>query len=517
MLEGTAVDRELGFKHIYHRDYKYRMEPFASTTSSLCELKTYIDNADNYINARLYKKYEKGPKFTYEEFHSSIPVKLLPEHDWKLDFKTKVNYNFTRIGDAISHLCLRITLSKVELKDRYGINKNRRLRWVHNLFHKMINLIDIFIGGMLVSNFNTHSLDCNSAFMYDTNHSYWKMIGNIDSLVNPTKIHGGNGYILPETILYLRIPLFPNGQGNTLLPIIALQYHNVQLEVSVNDWSELLIIDDFSTGKSKFATENDLISCPKIVDSTVVAEYILQLNSRRHDTAINTHELIIQKSQTIIANLKDFPVEKRDYLEIPFDVQGRVKTIYFTITHKHKQVYRKDYLPFDPILQTITQQGYLKMPNGINFDRPPDDKIIMDIDEKYCEFLPRELSHLILEYNTEFYTIPEHLIKKFILSYNGGLTRLNIPIDYCSTLHPFQRNSSSEFSNKGYYMYSFSQDPNSFNPAGAVDFSRLDVVGKFIFEDQVYENLNDYELEITFEFYTILKIDGGTGGFPAYS
>lgn len=414
------------------------------------------------------------------------------------DFDSEFDIILPKIGEHIIRISLKVVLPEVILKNSRG---NCRLRWTRNLMHNLVRKITLTAGDIILLNFDSIALDHLNK--YTRNIDYYKLIGNIPELINPTSIHQADGIILPQTTLWLPIEILTNGRS---IPIGVTAFQDIVLNLRLRSWLDLLSVDDFSTGKSRQVTISDLIEIPKLVDVEIVSEYVLCTKARQREMVGTKYEIIMDSCQTVT---NTSALHKNHICNIP--VTGSVKTLYFGIKNKSNPADNSNYSTVSPFLKTKIED-FKTVPDGIIFypkitEAQFHHRWSSTISKKISK-MPDQLINIVLDYigsSRESYIARDPLLR-FRLGY-GETTRLDMDAQFFSTVHPLA--VSGKCSDEiGYHMYSYGEKLKG-DPSGSTNYDKLSVWADVKCSDEVLNNPENFELFIVAVSHHPIQIFGG--------
>lgn len=434
--------------------------------------------------------------------------------------------------------------------------------------------IELKIGEQLIDRHTGQYYDIYDEFYSsDDNH-----INNINYITGKSdqsnewppndKFPNTNGKTLVPKEIDLYIPLkfwFTKDTGQSL-PMIALQYHDVTIDINFRSLKSIMIWNagklvvsktredgttnettrhlDFSDFEINRINQRSLIK-PEI---ELWANYIYLDTDERKRFAKNGHEYLIEQVQII----KD---KYKKVVDIPFN--HSVKTLFWAIQGKECSKENNQFknnrheISNDTISNDWQNRKLYKPPNPTGSDieevsyrnhaKPYDivDNVITDITDE--RWITRENSQedtgdaysadYTLEKNYKngftqnnnylFYGIHEENVNKSYLNYieqsenfdmckiiMNGIDRIPFKKStYFRTIQPYESNMRIPF--KPIYMYSFSLDPKKHQPTGTCNFSKLDSA-KLVFEGD--NNFSNYDIYVYAQNYNILRIMEGMGG-----
>jgi hypothetical protein len=225
-----------------------------------------------------------------------------------------------RNGDLATRMYLRVVLPRLvegthvtyKADDFY----NTRVAWVRRVGHALIKNVQLTIGGSEIDKVWGTWLD----LWYELTHTveqergYKAMIGDVAELVVPqgAKAGGLGETVLPEYTLYIPLQFWFCRNTGLALPLIALQYHEVRLNIELEKAENLLVQSGQTavTGVSGL----QLGSCGLMVD------YVYLDSEERRRFAQVGHEYLIEQvqfigSENIVAAASSTTVSQKHKLE----------------------------------------------------------------------------------------------------------------------------------------------------------------------------------------------------------
>ena len=278
----------------------------------LIQLASY-GSENHYLNGNpqitFFKSvYKRHTNFAMESIDMVLegPSQLSP--DKTSTYRIKIPRN----GDLINKMFLR-----VDLPDIYSTSEEE-FYWTRAIGLAMINYIDIYIGGSKIERLTGQFLDINSQLTHNSSkrHHFKKSVGDTIELTNygsKKLYHGYSNTQFVSTDSYythhyhkffntrpsifgkqLVIPLdfwFSRTDGNAL-PLIALQYHDVEIEMELKAVKDLYTIlkpdPSITSNNNKLPKSENLISSGNILINAIVDNAIA---TKLLDETSNTHYL----------------------------------------------------------------------------------------------------------------------------------------------------------------------------------------------------------------------------------
>jgi hypothetical protein len=194
-----------------------------------------------------------------------------------VDWARKVTCTISRNGDLIHRMYLQVTLPAVSAASIPAF------RWVDWVGHALIKSVEMEIGGQRIDKHYGDWLHIWNELTQTAGHKegYKAMVGQIPALVAPT-----NGADVPETTLYVPLEFWFCRNPGLALPLIALQYHEVKVNLEFRDKSEVCV-----------CPANKLSSVPSIKAGSLYVDYIYLDTDERRRFAQVSHEYLIEQLQ----------------------------------------------------------------------------------------------------------------------------------------------------------------------------------------------------------------------------
>lgn len=228
------------------------------------------------------------PKITFFKVlyrrHTNFSVEVV-EHtlNGTPDFGRKSTVTISRNGDLITNMYLRVVLPEVRAKSSAG-----RFAWVRRIGHALVNNVEVEIGGSRIDKHYGTWMD----IWYELSHSVGKergynaMIGDVPAL---TQLSTPNASLVVKPSYTLFVPLqFWFCRNNGLaLPLIALQYHEVRVNIEFNPLDKLYI------RSSDFLIDNGV----NLREVSLLVDYVYLDGEERRRMAQAGHEYLIEQLQ----------------------------------------------------------------------------------------------------------------------------------------------------------------------------------------------------------------------------
>ena len=219
------------------------------------------------------------------------------------DFGRRVTCTISRNGDLAYRTYLQVTLPEINQ------NHAKTARWLDFVGEQLIAQVEIEIGGQRIDRQYGDWMHIwnQLTLSKEQQAGYYKMIGNTTQLtyVTDEKFAGVSGpcagagapaqvcaprNALPETTLYVPLMFWYCRNPGLALPLIALQYHEVKLNIDFRPIGECLWA--ISNGAQAAAAYQQ-----SLVAASLYVDYIFLDTDERRKMAQNPHEYLIEQVQ----------------------------------------------------------------------------------------------------------------------------------------------------------------------------------------------------------------------------
>ena len=226
-------------------------------------------------------------------------------------FGRKVTCTIQRNGDLIYRIYLQATLPKVQLLDTDG--SGAQFRWLNWVGHNLVNYVELEIGGQRIDKHYGDWLHIWNELTQEPGKQagYAKMVGNVPELTN-LLVQGGEECdddcaggaptqsnihmkCAPEYTLYIPLQFWFNRNPGLALPLIALQYHEVRINLEFEDLRNLCW--DSTPALSNRHTIRDRVAAAGLVAASLYVDYIYLDTDERRKFAQVSHEYLIETLQ----------------------------------------------------------------------------------------------------------------------------------------------------------------------------------------------------------------------------
>ena len=226
------------------------------------------------------------------------------------DFGRKVVCTISRNGDLIHRIYLQVELPGVKA------DANAYFRWVNWVGHTLIKNVEVEIGGQRIDKHYGDWLHIWNELTQTAGKQagYASMVGNVDRLfrpvsdgtnaggtvgTSPQEVAGQVG-VMPKTTLFIPLQFWFCRNPGLALPLIALQYHEVKINLDLRPIDECLwavTALGCEAGAAKTAATATIAYNQSLVAASLYVDYLFLDSDERRRFAQNPHEYLITQLQ----------------------------------------------------------------------------------------------------------------------------------------------------------------------------------------------------------------------------
>ena len=222
------------------------------------------------------------------------------------DFGRRVTCTISRNGDLAYRTYLQVTLPEINQ------NHAHSARWLDFVGEQLIAQVEIEVGGQRIDRQYGDWMHIwnQLTLSKEQQAGYYKMIGNTTQLtyVTDATFAGVSGpcagagapaqvcaprNALPETTLYVPLMFWYCRNPGLALPLIALQYHEVKLNIDFRPIGECL----WAINTAPSAAQASAAYQQSLVAASLYVDYIFLDTDERRKMAQNPHEYLIEQVQ----------------------------------------------------------------------------------------------------------------------------------------------------------------------------------------------------------------------------
>ena len=255
-------------------------------------------------------------KVTYRR-HTNFAMESIEQtFNGQADFGRRVQCTISRNGDLAYRTYLQVTLPEINQQDANTDSGSVFARWLDCPGEQMISMVEVEIGGQRIDRqYGDWMHIWNQLTLTSEQESgYHKMVGQTSQLTYLTDPHFADvatacgaadvpeavcapRNALPETTLYVPLQFWFCRNPGLALPLIALQYHEVKINIEVRPLDECLFavsgVDNASNGTKKVTNAY----AKSLVAASLYVDYVFLDTDERRRMAQNPHEYLIEQLQ----------------------------------------------------------------------------------------------------------------------------------------------------------------------------------------------------------------------------
>jgi hypothetical protein len=220
-------------------------------------------------------------KMVYRRY-TNFAIESQPMYfDGTPDFGKRITCNVPRRGDLLSQIILEVTLPALQLLDGTPVS------YVNAVGHALIQEITLEIGEQEIDRQTGEWMEIwsNYTTTKDKKTAFYNMIGKLDGYSPPT-LFGPLKLYIPLRFWFCRNP-------GLALPLIALQYHPIRINLTLRPLNQLF----FSQALTTPLCTTLQVKPASITDLMLWGDYVyLDVEERRRFVS-STHEYLIEQVQ----------------------------------------------------------------------------------------------------------------------------------------------------------------------------------------------------------------------------
>ena len=366
--------------------------------------------------------------------HTMIPK---GNANWGTTFK----FTIEKEGDMLNSMYVVIKLPEIKsnIFNSDLLDSNYYFRWSDYIGNLIIDNVKLYIGGQLIDE-QTGEFQQIYTDLYDNDCNKLCLLGMDDILTIPRNIVS-NDIIVESTNLYIPLKFWFCNNIKKALPLIALQYSNVEVEVTLKKWEECYILlkkdadtDLFINVKGNMENGMYTISEQSLDSVSLDCNFFYLDYVERKKAAQSEYKILINQTQHIKYSL------------------GNSNNIDLNFNHPVKEIFFN-----------ISIDYFKELGEGFNF-------------KNKHEFMPLIIYNYLL---SKHIPLEDYFYKGYrhILSEARILINTHPRVDWKDWKYYYYLQNYENYRNilEHYvYLYSFSSDVYSDMPMGSLNFSRID-------------------------------------------
>ena len=513
-------------------------------------------------------------KVTYRR-HTNFAMESIEQtFNGQSDFGRRVTCTISRNGDLAYRTYLQVTLPEInqQMKATTG---GVYARWLDFPGHQLIDSVEVEIGGQRIDKQYGDWMQLWTQLTMDQNQErgYNKMVGQTTQLTfltdplfapvdgpcdasAPHQVCAPRN-ALPETTLYIPLQFWFCNNPGLALPLIALQYHEVKINIDLRAIDECLwAVKDINavSGNQKV----DVAYQQSLVSASLYVDYIYLDTDERRRMAQNPHEYLIEQLQFTGAESVGSSSNKirlnfnHPCKELVWVVQPDCNVDYCASTTGGNTLFQAlgaqpfnytdavDALPntikaFGSDASTVGKNGFINV-SGLFESRGADGLQMTGLNapagaslgnsqvwsannepgvDEFQSTVSDAGSFVLSETSLNMHCWGENPVVTAKLQLNGQDRFSEREGTYFDQVQPWQHHTRSP--DTGINVYSFALQPEQHQPSGTCNFSRIDnATLQLVLSNATVAGTATAKVRVYARNYNVLRIMSGMGGL-AYS
>ena len=325
---------------------------------------------------------------------------------------------------------------------------------------------------------------------------------------------------IPKRKMKVPMNFFFNKERGMALPMIALQYNEVSIEVTLRTIADLFTISEltktqvgnttnynFNRKKTTDSIIGDFISLNDFtINHFMEATFIFLDTEERSRFASSNHDYLIQEVQTV--NIKNVSIGKLHDMNFYHPVKElivigqRTDLLEVNQWNNYTNWSNENVAPYS--------YSFNKYSNGLIHQKNSTTTEVF-----YNKAISTKTTDVTRNFDMPYFR--KNIIDKMELQFNGSVREREKDHQYFNYIHPYEYFKTNP--KDGIHAYSFSAHPNEFQPSGACNFSRISnfqmnielglLEGTHQLPKENNNIMYDYNYTIYAVNYNILKIASG--------
>jgi hypothetical protein len=506
-------------------------------------------------------------KVTYRR-HTNFSMESIEQtFNGQADFGRRVTCTISRNGDLAYRTYLQVTLPEINqaMKNTSGASAGVWARWLDFPGEQMISQVEVEIGGQRIDRQygDWMHLWNQLTLSKEQERGYFKMVGNTTQLtfITDPSFSGVDGpcassapvqvceprNALPETTLYVPFQFWYCRNPGLALPLIALQYHEVKINLDLRPIDEVLWAVGDLTASSGSARVTAAYN-QSLVAASLYVDYVFLDTDERRRMAQNPHEYLIEQLQftgdeSVGSSSNKIKLNfNHPCKELVFVVQPDANVDYCSSLTAGTTLYRTlgaqpfnytdgiDALPNSIMAfggEKSTASGDFISGSGLFYDPGAVDVTtsgtqVWGPSGDYPAFANNSPSgvsdagtFVLTEASLDMHCWGQNPVVTAKLQLNGQDRFSEREGTYFDLVQPYQHHTRAP--DTGINVYSFALRPEEHQPSGSCNFSRIDnATLQLVLSNATVQGTNTAKVRVYATNYNVLRVMSGMGGL-AYS
>ena len=487
-------------------------------------------------------------KVTYRR-HTNFAMESIEQtFNGQADFGRRVTCTISRNGDLAYRTYLQVTLPEID----QTLADNVYARWLDFPGEQLVSQVEVEIGGQRIDRQYGDWMHIwnQLTLSKEQERGYYKMVGNTTQLTyicdpNFAAVDGpcasdsirqvcAPRNALPETTLYVPLQFWYCRNPGLALPLIALQYHEVKINIDIRNIEECLWAVDGLGSTGKKATEAYKQS---LAAASLFVDYIFLDTDERRRMAQNPHEYLIEQLQFTGDESVGSSSNK-----IKLNLNHPCKELIWVVQPDANVDYCASLLPTNALFGLLGAQPFNytdaldALPNAVHaFGGADNTSSFINTSGQFEDPFANEVTaaaanngnntndsgvsdagtFVLAETALDMHCWGENPVVVAKLQLNGQDRFSEREGTYFDLVQPFQHHTRAP--DTGINVYSFALRPEEHQPSGTCNFSRIDnATLQLVLSNATVTGTNTAKVRVYAVNYNVLRIMSGMGGL-AYS
>jgi len=458
------------------------------------------------------------------------------------DFGRRVTCTISRNGDLAYRTYLQVTLPEIN-QEMKNSGTDVYARWLDSIGEQLVSQVEVEIGGQRIDRqygdwmhiWNQMTLSSEQQRGYD------KMVGNTTQLTyitepgyanvnGPCAAAGGVSQVcaprnaLPETTLYVPLQFWFCRNPGLALPLIALQYHEVKINLDLRPIGECLwavsALDANGVSVSQ-AYQQSLVAASLYVD------YIFLDTDERRKMAQNPHEYLFEQLQFTGDESVGSSSNK-----IKLNFNHPCKELVWVVQSDANVDYCNSLVADTTLFKTLGAQPFNytdavdALPNAVRAFGADETSAFVGSEGTFGDDVASANANgnsglsdagtfVLAETALDMHCWGENPVVTAKLQLNGQDRFSEREGSYFDVVQPFQHHTRAP--DTGINVYSFALRPEEHQPSGTCNFSRIDnAVLQLVLSSGTVSGTSTAKVRVYAVNYNVLRVMSGMAGV-AYS
>jgi len=468
------------------------------------------------------------------------------------DFGRRVTCTISRNGDLAYRTYLQVTLPEIN-QSMKGSAAAVYARWLDYVGEQLIAQVEVEIGGQRIDRQYGDWMHIwnQLTLAKEQQAGYFKMIGNTTQLtyITDPNFAGVSGpcasssapnqvcaprNALPETTLYVPLQFWFCRNPGLALPLIALQYHEVKINIDFRPIGECLWAVSTLTAGSAGTVSVSQAYQQSLVAASLYVDYIFLDTDERRKMAQNPHEYLIEQVQftgdeSVGSSSNKIKLNfNHPCKELIWVVQPDANVDYCASLNDSATLFKTlGAQPFnytdaiDALPNAVIAFGNEDTTSGVNAVIGTNGLFQLDglagnaAGDATGASLTDAGTFVLAETALDMHCWGENPVVTAKLQLNGQDRFSEREGSYFDTVQPFQHHTRAP--DCGINVYSFALRPEEHQPSGSCNFSRIDnAVMQLVLSSGTVSGANTAKVRVYAVNYNVLRVMSGMAGV-AYS